>query len=94
LSSAAALAKASSPQGYHCTGMVACCSRYGLVSLINRLCFAVGGAGQEGSLDEQAARAVTAAIRPAISQAVCVEMISAGGFMVSFLWIVRVCGSV
>src|SRR6266542_4559540 len=37
LSSARALANASSPHGYQSTGLWACCKRYGLVSLISRL---------------------------------------------------------
>ena len=36
MSSDRALAKASSPQGYQSTGLPACCSRYGLVSLARR----------------------------------------------------------
>src|SRR4051794_2905274 len=34
-----ALANASGPQGYQSTGLWACCSRYGLLSLASRLAF-------------------------------------------------------
>src|SRR5450759_5010720 len=37
LSSWRALLSASSPHGYQSTGLCACCSRYGLVSLLRRL---------------------------------------------------------
>src|SRR3712207_5745945 len=40
LSSALALASASSPHGYQSTGLSLCCSRYGLVSFASR--FATG----------------------------------------------------